>query len=273
MGKSGLIGRKIAATLTSTGTPSYFLHPAESTHGDSGIITRNDVVIAISNSGETQELLNLLPLIKRFGVQMIGMTGKMNSTLANASDVTLDISVEREACPLNKAPTASTTATLAMGDALAVCLLEKRGFSEEDFLIFHPSGALGKGFLYKVEDLMITGEKLPIAKENDNFVNVIDLITSHKLGMAMIVNDTGCLTGVMTDGDIRRTIMKYDDIKSLVIKDVMTVNPKRISKTDYGASALNLMEKYSITALAVVDECNKPIGVIHIHDLLKAGVA
>ena len=273
MGKSGLIGRKIAATLTSTGTPSYFLHPAESTHGDSGIITRNDVVIAISNSGETQELLNLLPLIKRFGVQMIGMTGKMNSTLANASDVTLDISVEREACPLNKAPTASTTATLAMGDALAVCLLEKRGFSEEDFLIFHPSGALGKGFLYKVEDLMITGEKLPIAKENDNFVNVIDLITSRKLGMAMIVNDTGCLTGVMTDGDIRRTIMKYDDIKSLVIKDVMTVNPKRISKTDYGASALNLMEKYSITALAVVDEYNKPIGVIHIHDLLKAGVA
>lgn len=273
MGKSGLIGRKIAATLTSTGTPSYFLHPAESTHGDSGIITRNDVVIAISNSGETQELLNLLPLIKRFGVQMIGMTGKMNSTLANASDVTLDISVEREACPLNKAPTASTTATLAMGDALAVCLLEKRGFSEEDFLIFHPSGALGKGFLYKVEDLMITGEKLPIAKENEDFVNVIDLITSHKLGMAMIVNDTGCLTGVMTDGDIRRTIMKYDDIKSLVIKDVMTVNPKRISKTDYGASALNLMEKYSITALAVVDEYNKPIGVIHIHDLLKAGVA
>lgn len=273
MGKSGLIGRKIAATLTSTGTPSYFLHPAESTHGDSGIITRNDVVIAISNSGETQELLNLLPLIKRFGVQMIGMTGKMNSTLANASDVTLDISVEREACPLNKAPTASTTATLAMGDALAVCLLEKRGFSEEDFLIFHPSGALGKGFLYKVEDLMITGEKLPIAKENEDFVNVIDLITSHKLGMAMIVNDTGCLTGVMTDGDIRRTIMKYDDIKSLAIKDVMTVNPKRISKTDYGASALNLMEKYSITALAVVDEYNKPIGVIHIHDLLKAGVA
>lgn len=146
MGKSGLIGRKIAATLSSTGTPSYFLHPAESTHGDSGIITRNDVIIAISNSGETQELLNLLPLIKRFGVTMIGMTGNLNSTLSNASDVTLDISVEREACPLNKAPTASTTATLAMGDALAVCLLEKRGFSEEDFLVFHPSGALGKGF-------------------------------------------------------------------------------------------------------------------------------
>ena len=273
MGKSGLIGRKIAATLTSTGTPSYFLHPAESTHGDSGIITRNDVVIAISNSGETQELLNLLPLIKRFGVAMIGMTGNVNSTLANSSDVTLDISVEREACPLNKAPTASTTATLAMGDALAMCLLEKRGFSEEDFLVFHPSGALGKGFLYRVGDLMMTGDKLPIAHENDSFVNVIDVITSHKLGMAMIVNSAGELSGVLTDGDIRRTIMKHNNIQSLVIKDVMTVNPKRISKTDYGASALNLMEKYSITALAVVDENNKPIGVIHIHDLLKAGVA
>lgn len=273
MGKSGLIGRKIAATLSSTGTPSYFLHPAESTHGDSGIITRNDVIIAISNSGETQELLNLLPLIKRFGVTMIGMTGNLNSTLSNASDVTLDISVEREACPLNKAPTASTTATLAMGDALAVCLLEKRGFSEEDFLVFHPSGALGKGFLYRVSDLMITGDRLPIAKENEKFTDVIEKITEYKLGMAMIVNDNGILTGVMTDGDIRRTLLKYTNTSSILIKDVMTKEPKRISAKDYGASALNLMEKYSITALAVVDETNKPIGVIHIHDLLKAGVA
>ena len=273
MGKSGLIGRKIAATLSSTGTPSYFLHPAESSHGDSGIITRNDVIIAISNSGETQELLNLLPLIKRFGVTMIGMTGNLNSTLSNASDVTLDISVEREACPLNKAPTASTTATLAMGDALAVCLLEKRGFSEEDFLVFHPSGALGKGFLYRVSDLMITGDRLPIAKENEKFTDVIEKITEYKLGMAMIVDDNGILTGVMTDGDIRRTLLKYTNTSSILIKDVMTKEPKRISAKDYGASALNLMEKYSITALAVVDETNKPIGVIHIHDLLKAGVA
>ena len=274
MGKSGLIGRKIAATLTSTGTPSYFLHPAESTHGDSGIITRNDVVIAISNSGETQELLNLLPLIKRFGVTMIGMTGKMNSTLAHSSDVTLDISVEKEACPLNKAPTASTTATLAMGDALAVCLLEKRGFTKEDFLIFHPSGALGKGFTYKVSDLMLTDiEKLPIAKETDTFADVIKLISEKKLGMAMIENSEGILTGVITDGDIRRTLIKYQNISSLLVKDVMSVNPKHISQKDYGASALNLMEKFSITALAVVDENKKPIGVIHIHDLLKAGVA
>lgn len=274
MGKSGLIGRKIAATLSSTGTPSYFLHPAESTHGDSGIITRNDVIIAISNSGETQELLNLLPLIKRFGVTMIGMTGKKGSTLAHASDVTLDISVEKEACPLNKAPTASTTATLAMGDALAVCLLEKRGFSEEDFLIFHPSGALGKGFLYKVEDLMLTDkEKLPIAQENQSFAEVIALISDKKLGMAMIVNEEGKLTGVLTDGDIRRTLIKYPNIRPLLAKDVMSPNPKFISPKDYGASALNLMEKYSITALAVLDENGKPIGTVHIHDLLKAGVA
>lgn len=274
MGKSGHIGRKIAATLTSTGTPSYFLHPAESTHGDSGIITRNDVVIAISNSGETQELLNLLPLIKRFGVTLIGMTGKMESTLAKSSDVALDISVEKEACPLNKAPTASTTATLAMGDALAVCLLEKRGFTADDFLIFHPSGALGKGFTYKVADLMLTEpEKLPITFENESFANVIKLISEKKLGMAMVVNSNGELTGVLTDGDIRRTLIKYSDISSLVVKDVMTLNPKYILGKDYGASALNLMEKYSITALAVVDDNKKPIGVIHIHDLLKAGVA
>lgn len=272
MGKSGLIGKKIAATLTSTGTPSYFLHPAESTHGDSGIITKDDVVVAISNSGETQELLNLLPLIKRFGVPMIGMTGKMGSTLAQASDVVLDISVEREACPLNKAPTASTTATLAMGDALAVCLLKKRGFTEEDFLIFHPSGALGKGFLYKVSDLMKT-EDLPVAHENDKFSDVIQIITEHKLGMAMILSSNGELSGVLTDGDIRRTLMKYGNTSNLIIKNVMTVNPKRITPDAYGASALNLMEKYSITALAVVDENNRPIGVIHIHDLLKAGVA
>lgn len=274
MGKSGLIGKKIAATMSSTGTPSYFLHPAESTHGDSGIITRDDVVIAISNSGETQELMNLLPLIKRFGVKMIGMTGKINSTLAKASDVVLDISVEKEACPLNKAPTASTTATLAMGDALAVCLLEKRGFSEEDFLIFHPSGALGKGFLYKVKDLMLSDvDKLPLVDEEETFTNAIEIISKFKLGMAIIVKKSGHLAGVLTDGDIRRTLIKYHDTSNIYVKDVMTVNPKRISEDEYAASALHLMEKYSITALAVVDEKDNPIGVIHIHDILKAGVA
>ncbi len=274
MGKSGLIGKKIAATLSSTGTPSYFLHPAESTHGDSGIITREDVVIAISNSGETQELMNLLPLIKRFGVKMVAMTGNLNSTLAKAGDVVLDISVEREACPLNKAPTASTTATLAMGDALAVCLLEKRGFSEEDFLIFHPSGALGKGFLYRVKDLMLSDmEKLPIVHENESFTSVIETISKYKLGMAIMVNQSGVITGVLTDGDIRRTLIKHKNDLSIAVKEVMTANPKRIKEEDYAASALHLMEKYSITALAVVDGNDRPIGVIHIHDILKAGVA
>jgi len=273
MGKSGLIGKKIAATLSSTGTPSYFLHPAESTHGDSGIITREDVIIAISNSGETQELLNLLPLIKRFGVTLIGLTGGLNSTLSKSSDVYLDISVEKEACPLNKAPTASTTATLAMGDALAVCLLEKRGFSEEDFLIFHPSGKLGKGFLYSVEELMITGEKLPIAKEDDKFADVIELISEKKLGMAIITDKTGVMTGVLTDGDIRRTLIKHHNIEKLTVNEVMTINPKTISPKELAAKALNLMEKYSITALAISDENKIPVGVVHIHDLLKAGVA
>ncbi len=273
MGKSGLIGKKIAATLSSTGTPSYFLHPAESTHGDSGIITREDIIIAISNSGETQELLNLLPLIKRFGVPLIGLTGGLNSTLARTSDVFLDISVEKEACPLNKAPTASTTATLAMGDALAVCLLEKRGFTEEDFLIFHPGGALGKGFLYSVAELMLTGEKLPLASEDDKFTDVLKLISDKKLGLAVLTDKNGIMTGVLTDGDIRRTLIKHSDVKNLKAKDVMTVNPKTILPSELAAKALHLMEKYSITALTITDETRKPVGVLHIHDLLRAGVA
>ena len=272
MGKSGLIGKKIAATLTSTGTPSYFLHPAESTHGDSGIITRDDVVIAISNSGETQELLNLLPLIKRFGVPIISMTGNLNSTLAKAGNVVLDISVEKEACPLGKAPTASTTATLAMGDALAVCLLKKRGFTEEDFLVYHPGGALGKGIKFHVQELMLK-ENLPIASENMLFTDLIKLISDHKLGMAIITDESGKLSGILTDGDIRRVVVKYSSkIEDLTAKDVMTKNPKTVAETDFAASALHLMEKYSITALAVVDNLNTPIGVVHIHDLLKAGV-
>ena len=268
-----MIGKKIAATMSSTGTPSYFLHPAESTHGDSGVITRDDVIIAISNSGETQELMNLLPLIKRFGCPMIGMTGNMSSTLAKTSEVVLDISVEREACPLGKAPTASTTATLAMGDTLAVCLMEKKGFTKEDFLMFHPSGKLGKGLTYKVNDLMITGDRMPVVSDSESFMSVINTISEFKLGMAMIVDNKGHLIGVLTDGDIRRTIIKHQNSSVLSVKDVMTVNPKRITEEAYAASALNLMEKYSITALAVVDSDNIPVGVIHVHDLLRAGVA
>ncbi len=272
MGKSGLIGRKIASTLCSTGTPAVFLHPAESTHGDSGIITRDDVVIGISNSGETAELLNLLPLVKRFGVPLIGITGKIESTLAKRSDVVLDISVEREACPLNKAPTASTTVTLALGDALAVCLLKKRGFSYEDFLVFHPSGTLGKGILYKVSDLMLSGDKVPLLDENSCFVDAIKLISDKKLGCAFIINPDKTLKGVITDGDIRRIIIKHGNIEKLKVKDVMVLNPKRANADDLAAKALSIMEKYSITSLAVVEN-EKLIGVLHIHDLLKAGVA
>ncbi len=273
MGKSGHIGKKIAATLSSTGTPSYFLHPAESTHGDSGLITRDDVVIAISNSGETAELLNLLPLIERFGVKMIAMTGKKESTLGKKSDVVLDVSVAKEACPLGKAPTASTTATLAMGDAVAICLLKKRGFTEEDFLMFHPSGALGRGVLYHVSDLMITGDRIPVLNENTSFLNTIQFISDKKLGCAIMVDETGVMTGILTDGDIRRTLLKYTNTTSLITKEVMTKNPKVIQATDLAAKALHIMEKHSITSLAVCDSSNKPVGLIHIHDLLKAGVA
>ena len=274
MGKSGHIGRKIAATLSSTGTPSYYLHPAESTHGDSGIITRDDVVIAISNSGETLELLNLLPLIKRFEVPLIVFAGNKNSTLGKSADIYFDISVEKEACPLGKAPTASTTATLAMGDALSVCLLKQRGFSKEDFLLYHPSGALGKGILYMVKDLMLKDASLlPIAHEDDTFLATVDLISKKKLGCALIVNSENKLTGLLTDGDIRRVLLRYPDVSVLSTKSVMTLNPKTISSDDMATKDLAFMEKYSITSLAVCDENNIPVGIIHIHDLLRAGVA
>ena len=271
MGKSGHIGKKMAATFSSTGTPSYYLHPAESTHGDSGIITKDDVVIAISNSGETLELLNLLPYIKRLGIPIISMTGNSNSTLAKTADVLIDISVEKEACPLNKAPTASTTVTLALGDALAMCLLKRRGFTKEDFLQFHPSGALGKSSTLKVSDLM-KKENLPIVHLGTSFTEVIKIITEYKLGMAIIVDENSILKGIMTDGDIRRTLLKGEDISKLKIDAVMTTNPKTVSSKDFATSALHLMEKYSITALAVSSDNGKVEGIIHIHDLLKAGV-
>lgn len=273
MGKSGLIGKKIAATFSSTGTPSFYLHPAESTHGDSGVLTREDVVLAISNSGETSELLQLLPLIKRFDVKLIAFTGKLNSTLAQKSDVTLDISVEREACPLGLAPTSSTTATLAMGDALALCLLKKRGFTPEDFLLFHPSGSLGKSLLYKVEDLMITGKNIPIVKADDRFQEAIVEISNKKLGIAIVINNEGKTLGVLTDGDIRRTVINYKDVSTLTVKDVMTLNPKIIEKDALAAKALQIMEKFSITSIIITNEEGSPEGIVHVHDLLKAGVA
>lgn len=273
MGKSGHIGRKIAATLSSTGTPAYFLHPAESTHGDSGILTREDVVIAISNSGETLELMNLLPLIKRFSVPLISMTGKMESTLAKSGDVVLNIAVEKEACPLGKAPTASTTVTLALGDALAICLLKKRGFSEEDFLLYHPSGALGKKKLVKVADLMISDERMPVISQEKSFLEVVKYISEKRLGCAVLTDEKGTMQGVLTDGDIRRILLAHHNVENIVAKEVMTKSPKTVSAESIATKALAIMEKYSITSLAVVDENNKPVGLIHVHDLLKEGVA
>ncbi len=272
MGKSGHIGKKIAATFSSTGTPSFFLHPAESTHGDSGVITKEDLVLAISNSGETSELLQLLPLVKRFGIKMIAMTGNPHSTLSQKSDITLDISVEKEACPLNLAPTASTTATLAMGDALAVCLLEKRGFTEKDFLLFHPSGSLGKGVFWKVEELMAKEENLPIVNTENRFQDAIQEISNKKLGLTVVVDEKNTLVGLLTDGDIRRALQKYSDISNLKVKDVMTVGARTIAKEALAAQALQIMEKYSITSLVILNQNETPEGLLHIHHLLKAGV-
>lgn len=273
MGKSGLIGQKISATLSSTGTPSYFLHPAESTHGDSGILTKEDVVIAISNSGETAELLQLLPIIHRFGIPMIAMTGKKESTLSQKSDITLDISVEKEACPLGKAPTASTTVTLAMGDALAICLLRKRGFTAEDFLLFHPSGSLGKGILYRVEELMLGPENLPIVSQDEAFQDAIIEVSAKGLGIAVVIDEQGKTQGVLTDGDIRRAIVNNATLIGLKVADVMSRNPKTLEKDDLAAKALQIMETHSITSLIINSEEGFPEGIIHIHDLLKAGVA
>jgi len=274
MGKSGLIGQKIASTLTSTGTPSFFLHPAEGIHGELGILAKNDVLIAISNSGETEEILKLLPSVKRLGIKLIAMTGRLNSNLAKAADVVLDTSVKEEACPLNLAPTASTTATLAIGDALAVALLEIREFKEEDFALIHPGGALGKKLLLRVSDIMHTGDEIPLVKKETTMKDTLLEMTSKRFGITGVVNDKGELIGVITDGDLRRALEKYPDIMQKVASDIMTTNPKRVEKTALAARALKMMEEYSITCLFVYENSkdNIPIGIIHLHDLLRAGL-
>lgn len=274
IGKSGLIGQKIASTLTGTGTPAFFLHPAEGIHGDLGILSKNDIVIAISNSGETEEILKLLPSIKRLGIKLIAMTGGLKSNLAKAADVVLDTSVKEEACPLNLAPTASTTATLALGDALAVALLELRGFKEEDFALIHPGGALGKKLLLRVSDLMHTGSEIPLVKTNTRMKDVLLEMTSKRFGITGVLNDAGELIGVITDGDLRRALEKYPDIMERTSAEIMTTSPKKIEKTALAAKALKIMEEYSITCLFVYEnnKDNIPIGIIHLHDLLRAGV-
>jgi arabinose-5-phosphate isomerase len=274
MGKSGLVGRKIASTFASTGTPAFFLHPAEGLNGDFGMLAKEDVVIAISNSGETRELLEVLPLIKRYGNQLVTLTGNLNSTLAKAADICLSIHVKEEACPMGLAPTASTTATLAMGDALAVTLMEKREFKEEDFAILHPGGVLGKKLLLKVEDLMHVGKAFPMVSEKALMKEAIFEITSRRLGVTGVCNQDGHLVGVITDGDLRRALEKFNDLLHRKTSEVMTKNPKWIEKDALAAKAVQRMEEYSITSLFVFSHAGDkvPVGIIHLHDLLKAGV-
>jgi arabinose-5-phosphate isomerase len=275
MGKSGIICQKIASTLSSTGTPSFFLHPAEGIHGDLGMIMKGDVVIAVSNSGETEEVIRILPVIKRIGAKLISMSGNGASTLAKVADVFLEIAIKEEACPLGLAPTASTTATLAMGDALAVALLVTRGFKAEDFALFHPGGTLGKKLILRVEDLMHAGDAVPLVSEEVLMREALFVITSRGLGIAGVVDSHGSLLGVITDGDLRRALEKGSDILNATAGDLMSRNPKKIAAGDLAAKALQRMEEHSITSLFVFTDTStdQPVGIIHLHDLLKAGLA
>ncbi len=272
MGKSGIICRKIAATFASTGTPALFLHAAEAAHGDAGVFTKGDIVLALSSSGETEEIVRLLPLIKRLELPLIALTGDPESPLADAADVVLDVSVAEEACPLNLAPTASTTAALALGDALAVALLERNGFRAEDFAVLHPAGALGRRLL-KVEDLMHRGAAIPLVRATTAFHETLLEITGKRLGVTGVVGEDGALIGVITDGDLRRAFARLDDVRAAVAADIMTKNPKTIAASALAAEAVAAMERHSITSLFILGaDDRRPQGVIHLHDLLKAGV-
>lgn len=272
MGKSGHIGKKIAATFASTGSPSFFIHPSEAKHGDIGMVTRRDVVLALSNSGESEEIISILPFIKRLDIPLISLTGKPNSTLAKAASINIDVSVEKEACPLGLAPTSSTTAALVMGDALAMALLDKRGFTEKDFALSHPGGTLGRRLLLRVEEIMHKGTDVPIVKEGTNLKDALVRMTEKKLGITTIVNNDGELLGVFTDGDIRRAFDNNADVHQTPIQDVMSHNPKTIKQDLLAAEALHIMETFKITSLVVSNHQKQPVGIIHIHDILRAGV-
>lgn len=272
MGKSGHIGSKIAATLASTGTPSFFVHPGEASHGDLGMITRQDVVLALSNSGETSELLTILPIIKRLGVPLVAMTGNENSTLAKAAEAHLDTSVDKEACPLGLAPTSSTTATLAMGDALAVALLEARGFTADDFARSHPSGSLGRRLLLLVDDIMHAGDDIPRVLIGAPVTTALVEMTRKGLGMTAVVDATGALKGVFTDGDLRRALDRNIDLRSAIVDEVMSPAPRSIRTGLLAAEALKLMETHRINGLLVTDEDGGLVGALNMHDMLRAGV-
>jgi len=272
MGKAGLIAQKISATLSSLGTPSLWLHPAEALHGDLGRVREEDVVIAISTSGETEEITRLLPLIRKIGAKLIAFTGNLRSNLARYADVVLDISVEKEACPLGLAPTASTTAMLALGDALAIAVLEKKGFKKEDFAFLHPGGTLGKRLLLKVEDIMRKGEAHPIVNEDTLVKDVLIAITQARAGSATVINKNKKIVGIFTDGDLRRHIENDPKLLERKVKEVMTKSPKTIRKGRLAEEALKILREYKIDEIPVVDEKNRPIGLVDVQDLLKAGI-
>jgi len=272
MGKSGHVSNKIAATLASTGTPAFFMHPAEASHGDVGMITKHDLLLAVSYSGETEEVITILPIVKRIGAKLLSMTGNPQSTMAQAADVHLDISVDEEACPLNLAPTASTTATLAMGDALAVALLKKRGFTAEDFARSHPSGNLGKRLLLRVGDIMRSGNRVPAVIANVTLRDALLEMTDKGLGMTAVVDADDKVIGIYTDGDLRRTLDTGADVRSTIIKDVMHTRCKTTSADILAAEALHLLEENKITSLLVVDDNNTLVGALNIHDLFREGL-
>lgn len=272
MGKSGHIGGKIAATLASTGTPAFFVHPGEASHGDLGMITGKDVVLALSNSGETAEICAILPLIKRLGIPLIALTGQSQSTLGRVADVHIDVSVEKEACPLGLAPTASSTAMLAMGDALAIALLEVRGFTAEDFARSHPGGRLGRRLLLRINDIMHRGEEIPAVKDNVLLSNALLEMTRKGLGMTAIVNEKNCVVGIFTDGDLRRALDRGIDVHTTPIAQLMTINYKTLGPDLLAAEALQMMQHHRINALLVVNQSQYLIGALNMHDLLRAGV-
>jgi len=272
MGKSGIIARKIVATLNSTGTAAIFMHPTDALHGDLGMVRKDDVAILISKSGNTEELLQLMPMLKRIGVAIIGMLGEVSSRLAEECDIVLNVSVKEEACPHDLAPTASTTASLVMGDAIAITLLDMRGFTIEDFALLHPGGSLGKRLSLKIEEIMIKGNDVPVVNEKASLKDTILEITSKRLGATCVTNEEGILSGIVTDGDLRRLLEKTLEIKNIKAEDVMTKKPKTISKTLLASFALQQFEKFNITSLIVVDKENRPEGIVHLHDLVKLGL-
>ncbi len=273
MGKSGLIARKIVATLNSTGTAAIYMHPSDAVHGDLGMVRPEDVVICISKSGDTEEVVQLLPMFKRIGVPIISVLGNRDSKLGRESDFVLDAGVEQEACPYDLAPTASTTAALVIGDALAIALLERKNFTEQEFAMFHPGGNLGKRLLLKVEELMVKGKDVPVVLNTASLREAILVMTSGRLGATCVVNSSGELAGIITDGDLRRLLQKNLVFSQVTADDVMTKNPKVVRSNVLAVAAIEVMENFNITQLIVIDESHKPVGMLHLHDLVKAGLS